>query len=91
LSYDSATPTSAGNLLELYAITGAVLGGCSLRGGEGILPGMVLGAAVLPLLKALCGFTNVGNDLEYVVIGCALLLGTIADELLKRRAARRVG
>jgi ribose transport system permease protein len=81
--------TSAGSLLELYAITGAVLGGCSLRGGEGLVPGMVLGAAVLPLLRQLCTFGGITNELEYAVIGVALLLGTIADELLKRRAARR--
>jgi ribose transport system permease protein len=84
-----ANPTSAGTLLELYAITGAVLGGCSLRGGEGMVPGMFLGAAVLPLLRQLCSFGGITDDLEYAVIGVALLLGTIADELLKRRAARR--
>jgi ribose transport system permease protein len=85
----SANATSAGQLLELYAITGAVLGGCSLRGGEGTVPGMFLGAAVLPLLRQLCSFGNITNELEYAVIGVALLLGTVADELLKRRAARR--
>jgi ribose/xylose/arabinose/galactoside ABC-type transport system permease subunit len=54
-----------------------------------MVPGMILGAAVLPLLKALCDFNNVGSDVQYAVIGFALLLGTIADELLKGRAARR--
>jgi ribose transport system permease protein len=88
LQNDSANPTSAGSWLELYAITGAVLGGCSLRGGEGLVPGMILGAAVLPLLRALCAFNKVGSEVEYAVIGLALLLGTIADELLKRRTAR---
>src|SRR5262249_10773405 len=85
----SANATQAGTLLELYAITGAVLGGCSLRGGEGMVPGMLLGAVVLPLLRSLCNFGNIKSELEYAVIGVALLLGTIADELLKRRAARR--
>jgi ribose transport system permease protein len=85
----TANATSAGSWLELYAITGAVLGGCSLRGGEGTVPGMVLGAAVLPLLRQLCNFGGVSSDIEYAVIGLALLLGTIMDELLKRRAARR--
>jgi ribose transport system permease protein len=85
----TANATSAGSLLELYAITGAVLGGCSLRGGEGTVPGMVLGAAVLPLLRQLCSFGGITNELEYAVIGVALLLGTIADELLKRRARTR--
>jgi len=65
-----------------------VLGGCSLRGGEGTIPGMFLGAAVLPLLRQLCSFLGGRSELDYVVIGLALLLGTVIDELLKRRAAR---
>ena len=87
--YDSAQPSSAGSWLELYAITGAVLGGCSLSGGEGSILGMVLGAAVLPLLQQVCYSFNIKSELEYAVIGAALLLGTISDELLKRRASRR--
>ena len=85
----TANATSAGSWLELYAITGAVLGGCSLRGGEGTVPGMFLGAAVLPLLRQVCSFGGIKDELEYAVIGAALLLGTIADELLKGRVARR--
>jgi ribose transport system permease protein len=84
--YNSANPASAGELRELYAITGAVLGGCVLRGGEGTIPGMLLGAAVLPLLNKLCNFSDyIGSDLEYAVIGVALLLGTIVNELIGRR------
>lgn len=89
LEYDTATPSSAGNLLELYAITGGVLGGCSLRGGVGTVPGMLLGAAVLPLLNKLCNFTRwIGSEQEYTVIGAALLLGTIANELIARERPR---
>jgi ribose transport system permease protein len=84
LNNRTVNPTSAGSLLELYAITGAVLGGCSLRGGEGSVPGMLLGAAALPLLRQMCSFGGVSDELEYVVIGAALLVGTISDELLKR-------
>ena len=85
--YSTATPSNAGSLLELYAITGAVLGGCALRGGEGTVPGMVLGAAVLPLLNKLCSFDRrIGSEQEYTVIGVALLLGTIANELIGRRS-----
>jgi ribose transport system permease protein len=82
----TATPSSAGSLLELYAITGGVLGGCALRGGEGSVPGMLLGAAVLPLLRKLCSFSRfIGDEQEYTVIGAALLVGTIANELIGRR------
>ncbi|HTU90922.1 MAG TPA: ABC transporter permease [Gemmataceae bacterium] len=90
LEYRNATPSDAGSLLELYAITGAVLGGCSLRGGEGTIPGMILGAAVLPLLAQICNTSPyIGSQLEYTVIGGALLLATIANELVTRLSKRR--
>jgi ribose transport system permease protein len=92
LYYDNATPSSAGSLLELYAITGAVLGGCSLRGGEGNVAGMVLGAAVLPLLSQICNLSDkIGSEIEYAVIGGALLLGTISNELVNRFSRRSGG
>jgi ribose transport system permease protein len=89
LELQSAAPSGMGQWYELYAITGAVLGGCSLRGGEGTVIGMLLGTAVLPLLRNLINFSNIPDDLEFTVIGIALLLGTIADELLKRRSERK--
>jgi ribose transport system permease protein len=98
LDYSSATPESAGETWELYAITGAVLGGCSLRGGEGTVPGMVLGAAVLPLLRNLISFVgNIPWVLERVkidpiipaLVGLTLLFGTIADEFFRARSKVR--
>jgi ribose transport system permease protein len=89
LDNSQANPVSAGSWLELYAITGAVLGGCSLRGGEGSLPGMFLGAAILPLLRQICSFREISSEVEYSVIGAFLLVGTIVDELIKRRSASR--
>ncbi len=94
LDYGGVNPVSIGEGWELYAITGAVLGGCSLRGGEGSVVGMVFGAAVLPLLKNLISF--VGSipwvmdrvKIDPVIpalIGLTLLLGTIADESFRRR------
>lgn len=85
----SADPNNAGEFLELYAITGAVLGGCSLRGGEGTVIGMVLGAAVLPLLRNVVSFQGIPDAIIPAVIGLTLLFGTIADEFFRRRSALR--
>jgi ribose transport system permease protein len=77
---------SSGLYLELYAILGAVLGGCSLRGGEGTAAGMVLGAMVLPVLENLVSLRGLKSDVIPAVIGLTLLVGTIADEVLRRRS-----
>jgi ribose transport system permease protein len=75
---------NAGETWELYAILGAVLGGCSLRGGEGTALGMVLGAMVLPLLEMLIRFRGMPSDVIPAIIGLTLLFGTLVDEGLRR-------
>jgi ribose transport system permease protein len=89
LDVGTADPNSAGEMYELYAITGAVLGGCSLKGGEGTAVGIVLGAMVLPLLRNLVSFLGIPDPIIPVVIGLALLIGTVADELIRRTSAVR--
>jgi ribose transport system permease protein len=86
LDNPSVSPSNAALGYELYAITGAVLGGCSLRGGEGLIVGAFLGTAVLPVLRNLIVFLRVPSEVEFAAIGLALLLGTIADEFFRRRA-----
>jgi ribose transport system permease protein len=81
-------PSSDGNFFELYAIAGAVLGGCSLRGGEGTVLGILIGTAILRLLGNLVNMWGIPSALEFTVIGAALLVGAILDETLRRRGAR---
>ena len=85
LDMPSVQSDSGGANLELYAILGAVLGGCSLRGGEGTAVGMVLGAMVLPVLENLVGLRGLKSDVIPAVIGLTLLFGTLVDELVRRR------
>jgi len=89
LDYGTANPTDAGEMWELYAITGAVLGGCSLRGGEGTIIGVVLGAMVLPVLRNLVSFLDIPDAIIPAVIGLTLLFGTVVDEFFRRRSAVR--
>jgi ribose transport system permease protein len=93
---NSAQPSDFGNFYELYAIAAAVLGGCSLRGGEGTILGVVIGAAVMQVLRNSINLLSIPTQLEFAIIGAVILVGVIADELVKRvaakrRAARRAG
>jgi ribose transport system permease protein len=86
---NSVRPSSDGNFYELYAIAGAVMGGCSLRGGEGTVLGIVIGTAILWVLPTLANMLGVSSELQFIVIGGALLLGAILDEVLRPRRVVR--
>ncbi len=89
LDLNSIQPSTHGSFYELYAIAAAVLGGCSLRGGEGTILGVVIGAAVMRVLYNAINMLGIPTQLEFAVIGLVILAGVIADELFKRMAARR--
>ena len=82
---NSVSPSSFGNFYELYAIAAAVLGGCSLRGGEGSVLGILLGTALLQVLQNLVNILGIPSSLNFAVMGTVILLGVFADQQLQRR------
>jgi ribose transport system permease protein len=86
----SVSPSAHGNFYELYAIAAAVLGGCSLRGGEGSILGILLGTVLLQILQNLVNLLGIPSSLNFAVMGTVILIGVLADQQLQRRRARRV-
>jgi ribose transport system permease protein len=82
---NSISPASHGNFYELYAIAAAVVGGCSLRGGEGSVLGIVLGAALLQVLRNLVNLLDIPGSLDFAVMGAVILLGALTDQVFARR------
>jgi ribose transport system permease protein len=89
LDVNGIQPAGHGNFYELYAISAAVLGGCSLRGGEGSVLGVVIGTAVMRVLYNAITMLGIPDKLEFAIIGAVLLAGVMADELLRRAAQQR--
>ena len=85
---NSISPASHGNFYELYAIAAAVVGGCSLRGGEGSVFGIIMGAALLQVLRNLVNLLDIPGSLDFAVMGAVILLGAMADQLFGRRLRR---
>ena len=74
---------------ELDVVTIVVLGGISIQGGSGTIPGVVVAAFVMGLVTYGLGLLNVPGIIMSIVIG-AMLIGTIAlPILLGRLFARR--
>lgn len=84
----SVPPSSAGLAYEMYGITGAVLGGCSLRGGQGSLLGVVIGMAILRVIKSTVIFLGISTYWTFAMTGFVLLAAVIADATIRSRRAR---
>ena len=85
LDINAAQPSDFGNSYELYAIAAAVLGGCSLRGGEGSITGVVIGAAVMVVLNNAINLVHPKyQNIEFAIIGGVILIGVIVDEFARR-------
>jgi len=90
LDSNSAQPVDFGNFYELFAIAAAVLGGCSLRGGAGTIVGVVIGTALIQLLRNMINLVDaIPKNIEFAVIGAVILAGAIGDEVARRVVARR--
>ena len=76
----SISPASHGNFYELYAIAAAVLGGFSLRGGEGSIIGALLGVVLLQELQNLVNLLGIPSSLNFAVVGGVILLGVLGDQ-----------
>jgi ribose/xylose/arabinose/galactoside ABC-type transport system permease subunit len=87
----TANPQVQGRGYELNAIAAAVVGGCSLQGGVGLIPGVMLGVLFLRVvIDAVAKVVKVGaDDYEGIIVGFLVVLAVAFNEL--RRARRGTG
>jgi len=79
-------PTS-GQGYELTAIAAVVIGGGSLRGGEGTVLGTLMGALIMGLLANGSDLLGTNPYWQQVIIGGVIILAVALDELRKRRTS----
>lgn len=87
---NSISPSNHGNFYELYGIAAAVLGGCSLRGGEGSITGILIGAALLQVLQNLVNLLGIPSSLNFAVMGGVVLVGVLSDLIVQRRRSAQL-
>ena len=89
LDLNTVQPSTAGNMYELYAIAGCVVGGVSLRGGEGNILGVIIGTAIVRVLYNAINILGIATTLEFAVIGFVIMVGVGADETIRTFGGRR--
>ena len=90
---------TTGIMYELYAIASCVLGGCSLMGGQGTILGVLIGGAIMRVLRnginvfVLWPGTprefRLSSNYEKFIVGLVILTAVIIDVVIKRINARR--
>lgn len=80
----NAATISAGQTYELDAIAACVIGGTSLMGGAGSIPGALIGALVMASLDNGMSLLNLETFWQYVVKGAILVLAVSFDIYSRR-------
>jgi ribose transport system permease protein len=94
-AYIGQMSQQVGIAYELYAIAGAVLGGTSLRGGEGTVLGVFIGSAIMRVIdnginmfqfryKTPTGASRIWRldpNWNFIIIGTVILVAVILDQV----------
>ncbi len=74
----SGSPTYGG-MYELYVIAAVVVGGTSLKGGEGKIFGTLIGAFTIAVIQNGMNLSNVESYTQKVVLGLVILAAVMLD------------
>lgn len=102
-AYIGQMSQQVGVAYELYGIAAAVLGGCSLRGGEGTVIGIVIGAAVMRVIDnginmfqipyvdadGIQRLWRLNPNWTFVIIGAVILVAVVLDQVVHVVQAQR--
>jgi ribose transport system permease protein len=83
-----AALSTSGRGLELRVITAVILGGASLAGGYGKIPGAFLGALFMALINNMLIISRVSGYWQEVILGIILIVAVGLDQWLLRRSEK---
>jgi ribose transport system permease protein len=102
-AYIGQMSQQVGIAYEMYAIAAAVLGGCSLRGGEGTILGIVIGSAMMRVidnginmfqlpyvdLDGIHRIWRLNPNWTFIIIGAVILLAVVIDQVVHVLGVKR--
>jgi ribose/xylose/arabinose/galactoside ABC-type transport system permease subunit len=73
---------------ELDVIAAVVIGGGSLSGGEGSVPGSIIGAVIMTVIRSGCSQMGLPNRVQEIVTGIIIIAAVTVDRMRQRQSLR---
>ena len=84
---DSAQPI-AGESYEMDAITAVVVGGTSMAGGVGNIPGTIVGSCIIGIIKNFMNLQNINSYWQKIVQGIIVCAAVIIDVKVRKSQSK---
>jgi ribose transport system permease protein len=89
LAFLQSADPSTGVGFELWVIASVIIGGTALSGGYGSVPGAILGALIIAVIRNGLVLLGASTYAGTAVTGAVIILAVAIDALVKRRATLR--
>ena len=76
---------TAGGQLELWSIAASVIGGTSLFGGVGGIPGTIIGAFLMSIIQNGCNLLGLDQGRQFIIVGAVIVLAVLYDRARSQR------
>jgi len=83
----NSAQTSSGDGWELDAIAAAVIGGASLQGGAGSVVGVLIGAAIMGVIRNGLVLMKVSAYWQTAIMGLIIILAAVIDRIKNRKVS----
>lgn len=81
----SSADVAMGNGYELDVIAAVVIGGCSLAGGQGSIAGVLIGSAILGVIRNGFVLLRIPSYWQTITIGAVIIIACALDQVKKRK------
>lgn len=82
-------PSNTGNGFEFQVIAAVVIGGVSINGGVGTVPGTVLGVLLLGCVAAALPLLGIPGTTQSAIYGAVILVALLIDRLVRQQGNKR--
>ena len=82
-------PSNTGNGFEFQVIAAVVIGGVSINGGVGTVPGTVLGVLLLGCVAAALPLLGIPGTTQNAIYGAVILIALLIDRLVRQQGQKR--